>query len=128
VGWHFNLDPDSATQTVAQLYDVAIAETHSSVAAIQIVSVTIGFRPGVGTDVIANAGSADRIELDGFSTITDANQLAVLLNEAQAGQSRSLFQSADNGHDTVMNLGNHDIITLVNVHLADLHASNFIIR
>jgi hypothetical protein len=49
------------------------------------------------------------------------------LNEAQAGQSQSLFQSMNGGQDTLINLGNHDSLTLLNVHLADLHASNFIV-
>ena len=39
-----------------------------------------------------------------------------------------MFQSANGGHDTLINLGNHDSITLTNVHIADLHASNFIIH
>jgi len=32
------------------------------------------------------------------------------------------------GHDTVINLGNHDSITLANIQLAALHTSNFIIH
>jgi 20S proteasome alpha/beta subunit len=101
-----------------------------------LVSVTAGglgsdtfvFHPGVGANVIANLGSADKIELDGFSSVTDSNQLTMLLNEAQTGQQQSMFQSTNDGHDTVINLGNHDSITLANVHVADLHASNFIIH
>jgi hypothetical protein len=44
------------------------------------------------------------------------------------GEPQSLFQAANNGHDTVINLGNHDSITLANVQLAELHASNFIVH
>ena len=89
---------------------------------------TFVFRPGVGADVIVNVVSADTIELDGFSSVTNNAQLAALLHDAQTGQSQALFQSMNDGHDTVINLGNHDSITLMNVHLADLHASNFIIH
>jgi hypothetical protein len=32
------------------------------------------------------------------------------------------------GHDTVINLGNHDTITLANVQIAELSAKNFIIH
>jgi hypothetical protein len=77
--------------------------------------------------VFVNAASSDMIELGGFSSVTSSNQLASLLAEAQANQPQSLFQSANGGHDTVINLGNHDSMTLTNVHLTDLHASNFII-
>ena len=86
------------------------------------------FHPGFGADVIVHAASSDTFELDGFSSITSGKQLASLLAEAQAGQPQSVFHSANGGHDTVINLDNHDSITLTNVHLADLHASNFIIH
>jgi hypothetical protein len=135
VGWHFNLNPDPITQPTTQSYDVISSEAHSGVTAIQTVSVTIGgpgndtfvIHPGVGTDVIVNAGSQDNVELNGFSSISDVRQLTNLLNEAQAGQSQSLFQSTNGGQDTLINLGNHDSLSLLNVHLADLHASNFIV-
>ena len=58
-------------------------------------------------------------------SVTNYSQLAALLNEAQSGQPQPLFQT---GHDTVINLGNHDNITLVNIHITDLHMSNFIIH
>ena len=80
----------------------------------------------MGADVIVNATSAVTIELDGFSSVADSNQLQTLLNDAQTGHMQSLFQMA-NGHDTVINLGNHDSITLTNVQVIDLHASNFIL-
>jgi aryl-phospho-beta-D-glucosidase BglC (GH1 family)/20S proteasome alpha/beta subunit len=138
VGWHFNFDSGPVAATVTQSYDVAVTDnhadgTHSS--ATQSVSVTIAgpgndafvFHPGAGSETIVNAGSADTFELDGFSSVTNSNQLAQLLSEAQAGHPQSLFATANVGHDTVINLGNHDSITLTNVQLADLHASNFII-
>ena len=86
------------------------------------------FHPGVGSETIVNAGSADTFELDGFSSVTNSNQLAQLLSEAQAGQPQSLFTAANGGHDTVIHLADHDSVTLMNVQLANLHASNFIIH
>jgi hypothetical protein len=139
VGWHFNLDANSITQTTTQSYDVTIADAQPNGTintATQSVSVTVGgpgndtfvFRLGFGADVIANATSSDTVELDGFSSVSSINELQALLNEAQTGQSQSLFQTANGGHDTVINLGNHDSITLANVPVTDLHASNFIIH
>ena len=74
-----------------------------------------------------NGASSDTIELDGFSPVTSSKRLGSLLAEAQAGQPQSLFHSTNDGHDTTIHLGNHDSITLANVQLANLHASNFII-
>ena len=63
----------------------------------------------------------------GFASITSTNQLAELLHEAQTGQAQSVFASTNDGHDTTINLGNHDSVTLTNVQLASLHASNFMV-
>jgi hypothetical protein len=93
-----------------------------------VINDTFVFRPGMGADVIENAVSTDTVELDGFSSVTNNAQLAALLHDAQTGQSQLLFQSTNGGHDTVINLGNHDSITLMNVHISELHASNFIIH
>jgi VCBS repeat-containing protein len=139
VGWHFNFDAPAVTKTVTQSYDVTVTDHHAdgtNSATAQAVTVTIAgpgndgfvFHPGTGTDVIVNATSSNTIELDGFSSLTSHSQLASLLAEAQAGQPEPVFQSINGGHDTLINLGNHDSITLTNVHLADLHASNFIIH
>jgi FG-GAP-like repeat/Subtilase family len=139
VGWHFNFDSSSVAQTVTQSYDVTVADNQANGpngAVSQAISVTVGgpdqdtfvFKPGFGTDVIANAKGSDVVELDGFASVSNINQLQTLLSEAQAGESQSVFQSANGGHDTVVNLGNHDSITLANVKIADLHASNFIIH
>jgi hypothetical protein len=86
------------------------------------------FRPGFGTDVISQFPTAAKIELDGFSTITSDTQLANLLHDAQSGQPQAVFQQWSEGHDTLIDLGNHDVIMLLNVTLASLHASDFIIR
>ena len=98
-------------------------------AAVTVVSNdTFVFRPGIGAEVIANATGADTIELDGFSSVTSNAQLAAFLSEAQAGQPQAMFQQTNGGHDTLINLANHDSITLTNVHIADLIASHFIIH
>jgi hypothetical protein len=118
---------------------VTVAHHHTdgtNITATQSVTVTIAgagndafvFHPGVGADTIVNAAATDTIELDGFSSVTSSKQLASLLAEAQAGQSQSFFQTANGGHDTLINLGNHDVITLANVPLGALHASGFIIH
>ena len=103
--------------------------------ATQSLSVTIGgpgsdtflFKPGFGTDIIANLKSSDTIELDGFSSVSDTSALQTLLTEAQSGQAQSLFHAADSGHDTVINLGDHDSIVLQNIQLANLHMNNFML-
>ena len=89
---------------------------------------TFVFRPGLGAETMANFVSIDTIELDRFPSVINNAQLAALLNDAQTDQSQTLFQSTNDGHDTMINLGNHDSIMLTSVHVADLHASNFIIR
>jgi hypothetical protein len=139
VGWHFNADPQSIIATVTQSYNVSVAATEPSggnTVATQTLAVTIGgpgndtfvFKPGLGADVIANATSSDTIELDGFASVGSINQLQTALAAAQSGQAQSLFEAANGGHDTVINLGNHDSITLANVDIAGLHASNFIVH
>jgi hypothetical protein len=139
VGWHFNVDPHSIAQTTTQSYNVSVADIEPNGAnniTTQSLAVTIGgpgndsfvFRPGLGADIIVNATSSDIIELDGFSSVTSITQLQTHLTEAQTGQSQSLFEMANGGHDTVLNLGNHDSITLVNVEVASLHASNFVVH
>ena len=139
VGWQFNLGSNSVAQTATQSYDVTLTDTQpngATTTATQSLAVTIGgpgnntfvFHPGMGADVIANATSSDTIELDGFSSVTSINQLQALLTEAQTGQSQSLFESANGGHDTVIDLGNHDSIILANLQIAALHASHFIIH
>ena len=137
-GWHFNFDSNPVAATVTQSYDVTVADHHTdgtNSTVTQSVTVTIAgpgndafvFHPGVGADTIVNAISTDTIELDGFSSVTSNKQLASLLADAQAGVPQSLFHTAHGGHDTLINLANHDVITLTNVHLADIHAGNFIV-
>src|ERR1700720_3583847 len=91
VGWRFNFDSSSVAQIVTQSYDVTVADnqangTNSTVS--QTISVTVGgpgqdtfvFKPGFGTDVIANAKGSDVVELDGFASVSNVNQLQTLLS------------------------------------------------
>jgi serralysin len=128
--FHQDLNGDGVIGVAAaQAPSGASSASASQAASVMIASNdTFVFRPGMGADVIANAGSTDTIELDGFSSVTSNTQLAALLSEAQTGQPQALFQSTNGDHDTMINLGNHDSITLMNVHIADLHASNFLIH
>jgi len=134
VHWQFDTDGAAVAETVTQSYDVTLSTVAKSET--RAISVTIGgpgsdtfvFAPGLGTDVIANATTSDKFELDGFASITSVHELHDLLSEARAGQSDSLFHAAQGGDDTVIHLGHHDDIILANLHLANLHASNFIIR
>ena len=139
VGWHFDLGTHAVTQTITQSYDVTVDEAEQdgmSTAAAKSLTVSVGgpgndtfdFKPGFGLDVITNMTGADTIELKGFSSVPDIEQLQALLNEAQAGQRQSVFHATHGGQDTVIDLGLHDRITLANFHLADLHASTFIIH
>ncbi len=130
---------DDGTLTAWQQFSVTNAVpalTAAQVAAPQSIWASTGgpsndtfvFRPGLGASVIDNALSLTTIELDGFSSVTNDAQLATLLSDAQSGRSQALFQSENGGHDTIINLGNHDSITLTNVHISDLHSTNFIIH
>jgi serralysin len=85
---------------------------------------SFAFRPGIGAEVISDSSS---ITLDGFAAVSSIQELIAALHEAQAGQPQTLFQSINNGHDTLIDLGHHDSLTLANVHLADLQASHFVI-
>jgi hypothetical protein len=89
---------------------------------------TFIFRPGLGTQLVTNASTTATFELDGFSSVASDAQLSALLHDAQAGLTQTLFQPTPDGHDTVLDFGNHDSVTLLGIALATLHASNFIIH
>jgi hypothetical protein len=138
VGFHFNFDTSTLDHELTQSYNVSLTDqtpTGVSQTTSQTVSVTIGgsgndsfvFHPGIGTDVVANAKLTDTYDLRGFASITTGSQLAELLHEAQTGQDQSVFASTNDGHDTTINLGNHDSVTLTNIQLASLHANNFMV-
>jgi hypothetical protein len=85
---------------------------------------SFAFRPGIGAELISDSSS---IALEGFAAVSSMQELTAALHEAQAGQPQTLFQSINNGQDTLIDLGDHDSLTLANVHLADLQASHFLI-
>jgi serralysin len=77
------------------------------------------FSPGVAAE------TTDSNELSLFA----GNHLASFSSDTQNGWSQTLFQSPPNaGHDTVVDLGNHDGITPTNAHIAELHLNDFIVR
>jgi hypothetical protein len=82
---------------------------------------TFVFRPDMRTDPILSAASADTFEPDGFLWPTSKAQLAAPLIDAQTDHSQTL-------HDTVIDPGNHDSITLMRAYIGDSHAGNFIIH
>ena len=82
---------------------------------------TFVFRQEGGAEFVANAERAEIMELDGF----DDNQAAALLRHALMAQHQTLFRSTNDGHDFV---GSHDGITPMNAHIADIHATAFIIH
>ena len=84
---------------------------------------TFVFQPGFGAPVVADGRSTDTAVLDGISSLAKNDQLAALLDEGRIGQSQTLF---DGGHDTTINLADHDSMTTTRV--AALHASDFIIH
>jgi hypothetical protein len=138
IDWQFDPGPDWV-QHITQSYNMSVGAPRSGgsgSSASQSLSVTIGgpgsdtfvFKPGFGIDVIANLKSSDTIELDGFSSVSETNALQTLLTEAQSSQAQPLFHAAKSGHDTVINLGDHDSIILQNVQLANLHINNFAVH
>jgi hypothetical protein len=136
INWQY---PGGSAQNVTQSYNVSVGKPGSGEtgnSAPHPVSVTIGgpgsdtfiFKPGFGMDMIANLKSADTIELHGFSSVSDTSALQALLTEAQTGQAQPLFHAANGGHDTVINLGDHDSIILQNIQLPNLHIGNFVVH
>jgi hypothetical protein len=116
VGWEFNLGNDQINlgsgQTVTQSYAVSVADPQNPAAnTSQTVSISLGgsgsdnftFHPGVGADTIVNFNpQADTIELDHFASVQTAQQLASAITSDAHG-------------DAVIDLGNHDSITLPGV-------------
>jgi hypothetical protein len=107
------LNPNSTNSTATQAVLVGTPDNDAFI-----------FKPGMGAGAISNATSDIKTELDGFSSAAGSSQLQAHLNDVQTGHSQFLFEMA-NGHDTVVNLGDHDSITVTNVQM-DLHAHDFI--
>jgi VCBS repeat-containing protein len=132
VGWHFNLNSNDvntffnaqATQVRQQFYDVAVHDVQGATATERVglnvastASDTFVFAPGAGQEMVfnfnTNSAAADHVELDHFG-ITNFSSL--------------ILQSVNNNHDTLINLGHGDSVTLVNVHPVDLTSNNFILH
>jgi hypothetical protein len=133
-GFHQDLNGDGVIGTPASGASAAEANSTNDVIGRPAAEIVGGpgndsfvFHPGLGA-VIVNAGGTDTFELDGFSSVATNQQLTLLLHDAQTGQPQSMFESVNGGHDTVINLDSHDSITLLDVHIADLHASDFIMH
>ena len=122
--FHQDLNGDS---TIGLPSSVAPGSASSSPLSQAAANDVFVFRPGFGASTITDAAGTFSIELDGFSSLIDNAHLAAFVFEAQNGRMQTLFQPANDGHDTIINLGNHDSLTLVNVHISDLHARDFII-
>jgi hypothetical protein len=119
----FNFNPGSAHipsgSPVTQSYDVAVSEGANTILR-ETVSVSIGssrsdtfvFNPGIGADTIVNfnAAGGDMIDLSHFTNFTTVQQLQAV--------------TTSDGHgDTVIDLGNHDSVTIAGMNIAGMNAS-----
>ena len=121
VDYGFSLGNDqigvAAGQTVTQSYEVSLNDAQNPAANMtQTVAVTIGgagndsfvFTPGVGADTVLNFNpQQDTIELDHFTNVQTAQELQSLITTDVHG-------------DAVINLGNHDSVTLADTTSAQL--------
>jgi len=117
----FNFNEDQVHlapgQTSTQSYDVVLADPQNPAATqSQSVSVTVGgsgndnfvFAPGIGADTLLNFNPQhDTIELDHFANVQTVQELQSLI-------------TTDIHNDAVIDLGNHDSITLANTTSAQL--------
>jgi len=115
VSWEFDFSNEQVSltqgQTLTQSYNVTLADEQNSAAnQSQTVSVTVGgpgndnfvFAPGVGADTVLNFNpQQDTIELDHFAAAQTVQELQSLITNDTHG-------------DAVIDLGNHDSITLAN--------------
>jgi FecR protein len=119
VGFNFDLGHDQNSlvpgQAVTQSYDVSVSEGASTVLK-QTVSVSIGtsgndnfvFAPGIGADTIVNFDPAhDTIDLSAFAKIQSVQQLASMTTTDAHG-------------NAVIDLGNHDSITIAGMNALQL--------
>ena len=104
-------------QTLTQSYNVSLTDAQNPAAdQSQAVSVTIGgpgndnfvFTPGVGADTVLNFNpQQDTIEFDHFTNVQTVQELQSLITTNTHG-------------DAVIDLGNHDSVTLANTTTAQL--------
>jgi hypothetical protein len=120
VGFNFDLGHGQINlapgQTVTQSYDVNVSEGTTTVLH-QTVSVSVGssgadnfvFAPGIGANTIVNFDAQHgSIDLSHFENIQSVQQLASLVTANAHG-------------DAVVDLGNHDSITIAGLNPAQLH-------
>jgi VCBS repeat-containing protein len=133
VGWHFTLSNSevssffnpTAGHIRTQAYTVTVGDGHPSGTASERVAIEVGtasndtfvFAPGTGENVVYNyanqSGASDKVEIDGFG-IARFNDLAL--------------QAVNNNHDTLIDLGHGDSITLIGVTASTLHNNDFILN
>jgi len=116
VAFSFNTGGAQIKSAVTQSYDVAVSEGANTILH-ETVSVSVGsshsdnfvFSPGIGADTIINfnASGGDTIDLTHFTNITTVAQLQAATTTDAHG-------------DEVINLGNHDSITI-----AGMNATQF---
>jgi hypothetical protein len=116
VAFSFNTGGAQIKSAVTQSYDVAVSEGANTILH-ETVSVSVGsshsdnfvFAPGIGADTIINfnASGGDTIDLTHFTNITTVAQLQAATTTDAHG-------------DEVINLGNHDSITI-----AGMNATQF---
>jgi hypothetical protein len=112
--WNVSLPVQSGAVPVAAASGVMAASNDTFV-----------FQPDAGAPLVADGRSTGTVVPDGISSLAKNDQLAALLDEGRIGQSQTLF---DSGHDTAINLADHDSMTTARVPVAALHASDFIIH
>ena len=110
----WNVSHNNAQGTAANSGAVAAASAAPSAIVSQGSSITAAsndtfvFQPNAGAPLVADGRSTDPVGLDGISSLAKNEQLAALLDEGQISQSQTLF---DSGHDTAINLADHDSTT-----------------
>jgi hypothetical protein len=77
--------------------------------------------------IFGAGGAAETTDFNEFSLLT-RNEFASFSSNTQNGWWQTLLQSPNDGHDTVVDPGHHGTIIPTNVHIADLHMSDFIVR
>jgi VCBS repeat-containing protein len=120
VAWHFTLNSNDVSaffnpggQVRQQFYNVSISDGHLNSSVVERVGLsvattasdTFAFSPGAGQELVFNfatSGSEDRIDLRNFTAV-NASNIAI--------------QSINSAHDTFVDLGHGDSVTLVGVDL-----------
>jgi len=129
VGWHFTLSDAEAGQimpshVLSQSYELAVSSGQPDNSITQELTLMIGgassdtfnFKPGMGTAIVTNFSvqAADEIDLHGT-------------NIANFAELQEMMQPIHNGHDTLIDLGHGDTLTIANVSPNQLHANSFLL-